>query len=112
MCFVLWVDQISSCIFPFLCVVVLWHRATLQNLRRSAGNLGSFRKNKGIFSEKVWIFLADFSMVWEDGNEVIYKEECRPVIFHLERRELAKQDLDGALFFINELLQSRNSFPQ
>ena len=34
------------------------------------------------------------------------------MIFQLERRELAKQDLDGALFFINELLQSRNSFPQ
>ena len=40
------------------------------------------------------------------------KEECSPVIFHLERRELAKQDLDGALFFINELLQSHNSFTQ
>ena len=63
-CFVLWVDQISSCIFPFLCVVVLWHRTTLQNLRRSAENLGSFRRNKGIFFEKVWIFLADFSLVW------------------------------------------------
>ena len=34
------------------------------------------------------------------------------MIFHLERRELAKQDLDGALFFINELLQSHNSFTQ
>ena len=34
------------------------------------------------------------------------------MICHLERRELAKQDLDGALFFINELLQSRNSFTQ
>lgn len=34
------------------------------------------------------------------------------MICHLEWRELAKQDLDGALFFINELLQSRNSFTQ